>query len=109
MKATEAKVKKAKKVGQKKTVKPDAEPAVAEVQETAPQPRSLEVFKNSLEKERELQNLRKKETEELAKAVKLIAFDPNPESRAGFCKKLWDYFASDTRGDVYLNLFFLLF
>ena len=39
----------------------------------------LEVFKQSLEKERELRSLRKKEAEELAKAVKLVAFDPNPE------------------------------
>jgi len=48
----------------------------------------LDVFKQSLEKERKLRSLRKKEAEELAKAVKLVSFDPNPEINGPMLKAL---------------------
>ncbi|HUW47384.1 MAG TPA: hypothetical protein VMW36_01400 [Patescibacteria group bacterium] len=79
MKATEAKAKKAKKADQKKTVKPDAELAVAEVQETARQPGSREDLQRSIEMEMDQRRYRKKMAEEKAKQIKLLALDPNKE------------------------------
>lgn len=73
------KAKKAKKVDQKKTVKSDAEPAVAEVQETARQPGSVEDLQRSIEMEMDQRRYRKKKAEEKAKEIKLLALDPNKE------------------------------
>lgn len=41
-----------------------------------------------MKKERELRSLRKEKAEELAKAVKLVAFDPNPEINGPMLKAL---------------------
>jgi hypothetical protein len=76
MKATEAK---AKKADQRKTVKPDAEPAVAEVQETVQRPGSVEDFQRSVEMEKEQRRYWEKMAEEKAKEIKLLALDPNKE------------------------------
>lgn len=78
-KATEAKVKKAKKVGRKKPAKRDVEPAVAEAQETTRQSGSLEDLQRSIEIQMEQRRYRKEIAEEKAKEIKLLALDPNEE------------------------------
>lgn len=66
---------KARQTAKKKRVKEASETETSKTEQLG----RLEVFK---------QSLRKKKAEELAKAVKLMAFDPNPEINGPMLKAL---------------------